>query len=104
MSKNLFLHHLFSASMVVYAAGKVLDYRNSLGRGEQNPYFQDAQGMFDAAKYRRWALIIGGIVFGGSLAFEGILSQYTPNYAFSLLIGSGTGLALGIYAIVLSRR
>jgi hypothetical protein len=101
---TLILHLLFIGAAVVYVVGNYLDYHNSLGRGEQNPMFQDARGYFDPKAFKRVQLRDFVIMILVSLAAETMLSFGTPKFAWILIIGIGGFLFVGIRGMILSRR
>jgi hypothetical protein len=47
---------IFVGTSLLYIFGRRADYRNSLGRGEQNKEFQNDKGYFDPKKFKREAI------------------------------------------------
>lgn len=93
---------IFLSSIVIYLYGKWRDYSVSVGRiqnPEQNPDYKDADGRFEASKFKKWAILL----FFGFGAF-GLLALLTPQYApWALLIPSVAYVYLGIEGYCLSK-
>ena len=95
MSDTIYLL-IFLASIGVYVYGRYADYSKSISRienPEQTKRYQDAQGRFDPAKFKKASIIAGLALIGAGLTlYFLVMPEAVLIVAVILVIGGVLGI------------